>query len=544
MLKFASHGFLVLSPLALFALIAFGCVFLETASFTDEKIFPKWLCFWGGFPLFGILWFSLRENKKTAERIFRSIVPFVISVVCVLQALCAVLDNRLHDSSNIPVEMGSFDNVSGCVCCISCGLPFVFLLGSYDKKWLKVMSWVASLIILYSLYLSYSRTACLGLLVMVWYAIYFKICIPNKVFLLLVSLITLLGLIFWLGFTPDFKNNSMMGRILIWNVAITMFLDKPFCGFGFEGVEKYYMYYQARYLSNNQNENYAFVADNVKNLFNEYLTILVDFGIVGFLLLGFLLVFCAKHLFSFDDKLKQVCLVTLIGIATMSTFTYTLSYPFSWLLIGVCFYFLIDSSKLHQLSFRMKKAWKKVTWIVLFLLITFYYYAFYTRVRAELLWCQVYKQQMGVSRAENIEKYRGLMRYLKYSPYFLYNFAYELSAANDYGYSQKIAAICQEYWADYDLELLMAVNASRLGNLKSALLHFDTASKMCPNRFVPIYYTYKIYKRMKNIELAHTYALRLCTMSIKIRTNDVLNMKREAKAFLETINNTNKKGKK
>ena len=222
MLKFASHRILVLSPLALFALIAFGCVFLETASFTDEKIFPKWLCFWGGFPLFGILWFSLRENKKIAERIFRFIAPFVISVVCVLQALCAVLDNRLHDSSNIPVEMGSFDNVSGCVCCISCGLPFVFLLGSYDKKWLKVMSWVASLIILYSLYLSFSRTAYLGLLVMVWYAIYFKICIPNKVFLLLVSLITLLGLIFWLGFTPDFKNNSMMGRILIWNVAITM----------------------------------------------------------------------------------------------------------------------------------------------------------------------------------------------------------------------------------------------------------------------------------------------------------------------------------
>ena len=85
----------------------------------------------------------------------------------------------------------------------------------------------------------------------------------------------------------------------------------------------------------------------------------------------------------------------------------------------------------------------------------------------------------------------------------------------------------------------MAINASRLGNLESALLHFDTASKMCPNRFVPIYHTYKIYKRMNNIELARTYALRLCTMSIKIRTNGVLNMKREAKAFLKTIKNAN-----
>lgn len=69
---------------------------------------------------------------------------------------------------------------------------------------------------------------------------------------------------------------------------------------------------------------------------------------------------------------------------------------------------------------------------------------------------------MEASREENIRTYQGLMCHLKYSPYFLYNFAYELSAANDYGYSQKIAAICQEYWADYDLELLMAINASRL----------------------------------------------------------------------------------
>lgn len=44
---------------------------------------------------------------------------------------------------------------------------------------------------------------------------------------------------------------------------------------------------------------------------------------------------------------------------------------------------------------------------------------------------------------------------------------------------------------------------------------------------------------MNNIKLARTYALRLCTMSIKIRTNSVLNMKREAKAFLKTIKNAN-----
>lgn len=539
MLKFASHRILVFSPLAIFAFMAFGCVFLETTSFTDGKTFPKWLCFWGGIPLFVFSWFCLRENKKVAERIFKLIMPFVISVACVLQAVCATFDNKLHNSSNVSVEMGSFDNVSGYVCCVSFGLPFVFLLGSYDKKWLKVSSWIASLIILHSLYLSYSRTAYIGVLVMAWCAINSKICNQKKVFLLLVSSITVLELIFWLGFTPEFKNNSMMGRILIWNVAITMFLDKPFWGFGIGGVEKYYMYYQARYLTNNQNEDYAFVADNVKNLFNEYLTILVNYGIVGFLLLGIILTFCVKYLFSFNDKLKQACLVTLIGIATMSTFTYTLSYPFSWLLIGVCFYFLIDFSKLHQLRFRLKGVLEKITRIVLFLLVTFYYYAFCTRTRAELLWCQVYKQQMEASREENIRTYQGLMCHLKYSPYFLYNFAYELSAANDYGYSQKIAAICQEYWADYDLELLMAINASRLGNLKSALLHFDTASKMCPNRFVPIYHTYKIYKRMNNIKLARTYALRLCTMSIKIRTNSVLNMKREAKAFLKTIKNAN-----
>ncbi|MBQ9533896.1 MAG: O-antigen ligase family protein [Prevotella sp.] len=78
-----------------------------------------------------------------------------------------------------------------------------------------------------------------------------------------------------------FKKDSADGRLLIWRCALEIVADKPLLGHGPNAVECHYMDYQAAYLKAHPESLYLLLADNVKHLYNEYLEILVRYGLVG-----------------------------------------------------------------------------------------------------------------------------------------------------------------------------------------------------------------------------------------------------------------------
>lgn len=47
---------------------------------------------------------------------------------------------------------------------------------------------------------------------------------------------------------------------------------------------------------------------------------------------------------------------------------------------------------------------------------------------------------------------------------------------------------------DYDVQMLLADNHFNLSNDGEALIRYETAHNMCPNRFAPLYKQFKIYK--------------------------------------------------
>ena len=54
--------------------------------------------------------------------------------------------------------------------------------------------------------------------------------------------------------------------------------------------------------------------------------------------------------------------------------------------------------------------------------------------------------------------------------------------------------MCSNHLASYDLEFVLANSYLFAGNNEKALEHFGVAHNMCPNRFVPLYKQFKIYK--------------------------------------------------
>ncbi len=525
--------FLQYLPLLLFFLLLAGCVFYNSTIFTDDKIFSKWLCLCVFCPLFLLVWYFTSHNQwsRKAHTLFKMYASYIPALVCIAQASLAVFKYYNTPVDVNFVEMGSFDNVAGFVSFICCSFPFVVNMYHCKDKKIKYLAIGGSIMVLYSIIISLSRAAYLGLIVVGAGLIYFKWKPKNKVFIGLFAVLCVIVGICCIYMAPNYKENSAYGRLLIWRVAMDMFLDKPFLGFGLGGVEKYYMLYQARYLTTVHNPNFDIIADNVNSLFNEYLTILINFGLFGFLLFFFLIVFCIKFVFKVDTTIQKNSSVALVVIGSMSMVTYTLSYPASWLMIAISVYYLFDKDKVCS-KFMLSNKMSLCTMLFFILCGCFYYVTLIQRIKGQILWKRTYDMRLQDKGSGYLDTYDRLLNVLGNSPYFLYNYAYELAVDGNNRKSQDLALKCRNIWADYDLELLMGINDFELEKYDSALAHFSLASQMCPNRFVPLYRIFKVHQKLGQNKVARKYAQIIANKKVKVKSESVSYIKQEVCNYL------------
>lgn len=120
-----------------------------------------------------------------------------------------------------------------------------------------------------------------------------------------------------------YRPTSANGRLLIWRVCLRMISDRPIFGYGPNGLVRNYMLYQADFFKSHPCSAFVTYADNNVYAFNELLHILVDWGIVGSMAIGYLVFskLSAKSSSSGNVILKSVLVAWLVfGI---------FSYPFS-----------------------------------------------------------------------------------------------------------------------------------------------------------------------------------------------------------------------
>ena len=115
-----------------------------------------------------------------------------------------------------------------------------------------------------------------------------------------------------------FKADSANGRLLMWRVSMEMIKEHPVLGWGHDGFTAHYMEYQARYLTDNPDSPFILLADNVNNPFNEYLLVLVNYGLAGLSLLLVLLVLLFKRLKSLSEAYKPLMIGMTVGVMTWS----------------------------------------------------------------------------------------------------------------------------------------------------------------------------------------------------------------------------------
>lgn len=426
--------------------------------------------------------------------------------------------------------MGSFDNPAGLSLCLCMSLPFALNL-LHGKKWQQIIAWAASLPIVLAIVLCGMRSGILALVAVIALSCHHYLPKSRKAILrvVVVSMLILLPSLYIL------KKDSADGRLLIWRCGIEMVLDKPLFGHGAGAFRAHYMDYQADFFKQHPNSHFAVLADNVQQPFNEYLGLAIHHGLAGLVLiivLMFLLWQAYKDSIHREESFSA--LLSLAAFTIIALFSYPGLYAFSWVMLLVCCIILIGNT---SWPWKKKIVVRTDCAILVALLAGMALYDVGKDIAAEIEWKNVSENTYGQTPSHWMPLYQDLEKQLSQHPFFLYNYSAQLYLAERYDDCIVKAMDCRRYWADYDVEMLIAQAYEKLQQDDLAEKYFIHASRMCPNRFFPLYYLMNLYQRNGDSARTRDMAEKIISMPVKVPSSEVSRMRQEAKKILQSNKN-------
>lgn len=430
----------------------------------------------------------------------------------------------------IPIT-GSFENPSGIAIFIATLLPASLFFIKERGKWSKLWGCFSCLFSYIVVLLSNSRT---GLLIVILVSILFfcqnlSFSRWSKKFILLGMILCgvclFVGLYYW-------KKDSAEGRILIWLCSLDMFRDHYLFGVGSGKFQAEYMLYQAEYFRQYPYSIFAMLADNVKNPFNEYLKILVEYGLFGFMLFSLCFINLIKIFwYNRNNTMLYPVFGSILGIVVAAFFSYPLNYP------GIVIVLVMSVAIVNTYHFVVWEVKDKALMrgvAVGLLLFTFLFsgiVVYYTRSECE--WYKIANASLKGETKEMLPRYQKTYGWMKYDGLFLYNYGAELHQVRDYNKSIEILTECSLHFNDLDVQLLLAENYYQLGMYEDAKRHLLIASNMCPVRFIPLYKLMDVHIKTGDIEEAKHYAKILLNKPVKVHSMIVDEIIKSAKLIIE-----------
>lgn len=550
---------------ALFFLLLFGVSFCDINTFVNADFQAKWYWLYVGISICGLLSLFIRYSRKldsTAHLLillssycllrvineqfilsfislsallfliyylgsiialfqkFRYLAAVVVIVVFV-QALYGIAQYLgLISRGNEFSVVGNFENPSGYASMLAFSTPFVmYFLNTPFRVIGKYIAGGIYIAVFAAVILSGSRA---GILSIVGISLLYLIK-RNRTILLQTALwkkatAFLLISVALSGFYLV-KKDSADGRMLICRCTWEMIKEKPLLGHGYKSFEAKYMLYQADYLEQNPDSGFAPLADNVKHPFNEFLLLIAEFGLVAFLLLGFLIIGIIRAYLRHRSNEQFTLLMVLSAVCIFSCFSYPFKYPFTWLIVGISLGFL--SALSYPGNTQSGKHWISRLFIVL---LSAALLCFTIRdMHYERRW---FKAANEVAIGQDMAYgYGWLYPYFTGNAYFMYSYAVELNRTGRLDQSLKMITLCEERMNDYDVQMLKADNYKKLRDFHKAKASYMLALQMCPNRFMPLYGLVNVYDSLGQPEIAVKLAREIINKPVKIPSGAITAIK-------------------
>ena len=461
---------------------------------------------------------TLFANQTESKTVLKSslLVTALFGTIEVIYSL--TVGSHLH-----PV-IGTLSNPSVFSMAVTLFLPALLYFYDERSKAIKAVVLVLYILAFASVVTSQSRTGVICMLVcaiyILWKIFHFK---AKYLFgtTLAISIIAVISLL-------SVKSESTTGRQFILERSVEMIQEKPF-GWGCKGFSQNYMDFQADYFRNHSDEEAALLADNMRHPLNEYIYIAINYGvpaIIAILLLSIALV-CYKLKENSNEGHAFVLTVTLLAVWML--FSYPLSQPFTWNIMYLSFLLLVCNRNL-----KISKAIKSIIIIFASVFIFFVCRNYTNRHQWEKA---VEAYHTHEQRANAFAVFDKLKDLYGNDAEFLYSYATLLYNDKQYELAISVAEKCDSVSANYDLEILLANSYMFVDELGKAEEHYIQACNMCPNRFIPLYKLFKIYKQLDDTEKMLKVGKVILNKKIKVPSQKIDIILNNVKYELKRIGN-------
>jgi len=332
------------------------------------------------------------------------------------------------------------------------------------------------------------------------------------------------------------KKNSADGRALIWKTTLQLIPKYPM-GVGLGHFSSAYGEEQAAYFATgNGSTQEELVAGNPEYGYNEYLQIIIEFGIIP----AFVLFVSFILLIYMGIKRKAIAetggLISLLVFASMS-------YPFNllpFLIVLVYFMALILTKKqvVRVKGFTEKSMvlrWKPVlmlltgTVIILFATLV----QRYPTYNAYKEWNNLKMIGSADAYPEMKTDYERLYPYLSDQTPFLFEYAQCLSKAGEYEKSNRVLEQAIKISCDPMLYNIMGKNYQSLKKYKSAEQNFLLASRIVPSRIYPYFLLANLYAESGNTQQTLLMAKQVLENEPKVQSTAINEMREKMRDLID-----------
>lgn len=338
------------------------------------------------------------------------------------------------------------------------------------------------------------------------------------------------------------KPISADGRLLIWKVASCMIEEKPIFGQGIGRFPVTYMMKQSEYFaSEKRSDKEISLAGQVGFPYNEFLLITVEGGLIGLIIVLYLIYQFlvlgnhteTKHKLFNRNYLKG----PLVGWITFSFFSYPLfSWPLTLLLISILMFLTHERSsifRIQNLHFR-----NLIYLMIIFVSLTC------------SVWCVIVSEKLSIwMEARQLyeignykmsqARYNDVQRYFFYDGIFLQEMAKCMQQLGQYEGSNRILKYSKKLHLDPFTFTTMGTNFMHLGQYDDAEQCFNQAWYLIPNRLYPKYLLTKLLYKKGDRKKCRELARQLLDDDYRINSLALQDMLYELKIYASIKDSNN-----
>ena len=334
------------------------------------------------------------------------------------------------------------------------------------------------------------------------------------------------------------KKESADGRLLIWKISTSILQEHFIKGVGNGRFSSVYGEAQEQYFKNGKGSEYEkYIAGSPSFAYNEYIQILIEQGLVGFLFFVFIIVYAFYHLIQSESQYKIAFIGALISLLIVSFFSYPFRNIYTCLLsVCVIFFSLLFPHKKYEEYFTIKRGVVFAIFFVTAIDICYSFGVLGNKKMAYKQWNALKPYFYAGQFSEITKNYAVLYPYLKTDAAFLFEYGQCLSQIKQYEKSNDILKEGLFYSGDPMFLNIIGNNYQQQGYFQLAENMFYKAYYRIPHKIYPLYLRMNLYKEQCRKEEMITLAYYIMNLKNKVNSEETIYIKELVKREIENNN--------